>query len=262
MSYEYTKSQINQLLKNEEFYRKGCLNYSGKCQDAPNLTYQEYISSYLNKLTKREFEKLLLGEHKMTPLKGSYKKLNHKADCSSYIDDNKKYNKRHEEKIAKRIVNQKNEFFEYQIPVNRQDKSLHGKVDIVGDKNNELLLVELKDNDSDENLLRAIIEIYTYFLKINNNLKKKDKRYSPDFFYYLSFKKFVSIVPCVMFFRGFKNKPQQDFDEMKKKKNNLYELSKKLGIRFFSVKDKTNSGNKQLKPDYNKTVYIISEENY
>ena len=77
---------------------------------------------------------------------------------------------RNEENIAKSIF--KNGFngqsllkvSDYQVPVNWVDKgNVHGKIDIIlVDENNKIILSELKDEKSQETLLRAVLELKTY----------------------------------------------------------------------------------------------------
>ena len=50
---------------------------------------------------------------------------------------------------------------DYQVPVNWVDKgNVHGKIDIIlVDENNKIILSELKDEKSQETLLRAVLEL-------------------------------------------------------------------------------------------------------
>jgi len=77
---------------------------------------------------------------------------------------------------------------DYQVPLKNKKSDKHGKIDFICEKSNELWLVEIKRENSDESILRAIMEIVTYYQVMDkekllddfgknyigeNNIKKK-----------------------------------------------------------------------------------------
>lgn len=85
--------------------------------------------------------------------------------------------KRNEENIAKRMFqkgcstlgNLENfSVVDYQVPVIRNYKSHAGKIDLILTSDYVAWIGELKDDRSDESLLRAVLEVETYFQKVSH----------------------------------------------------------------------------------------------
>lgn len=78
-----------------------------------------------------------------------------------------------EKKVAIALYNSKNtnwksfgKIIDYEVPLKELRKSKFGKIDIIAIKNDTIKLIELKIRE--ETLLRAIIEIYTYYSLLKN----------------------------------------------------------------------------------------------
>ena len=188
---------------------------------------------------------------------------------------------RNEENIAKSIF--KNGFngqsllkvSDYQVPVNWVDKgNVHGKIDIIlVDENNKIILSELKDEKSQETLLRAVLELKTYMLKIAMNdsaLNRIQKTYSK----FDDTLVLPEIIPAIILCnykediqqvnsRGqinVLNQPLFDFKEMKKE-DALYQLCKAWNIEFFELTiDKKGETDGQR--DYYKDEYTLKHLTY
>lgn len=82
---------------------------------------------------------------------------------------------RNEENIAKQLFSIKAvgtyngvplNVIDYQVPVNRRRGYPDGKIDLILESGSSALIGELKDDYSKESLLRAVLEVETYFEKI------------------------------------------------------------------------------------------------
>ena len=113
---------------------------------------------------------------------------------------------------------------DYQVPVNRVLHSPHGKVDLILSKGEKTILGELKDADSEESFLRAVVEIATYHTKIETN-EVINKRFKA------CYSEAGAFVPAVIFFEG--SRPFSDYhsDEMP----NVRALAEKLGVKVIEI---------------------------
>ena len=144
-------------------------------------------------------------------------------------------------------------------------------------KNNVVVIGELKKESSDETLLRAILEIKTYLIKLLRNQTAESRikdALEGDL---------VNIIPAVVIAseKGSKaarlntrnqidvlNRPKYDFERMKKYAEKetynataLYQLCKAWNIEFFEIViDKSNSENK--KNDYENYQYTLTHLTY
>ena len=164
---------------------------------------------------------------------------------------------------------------DYQVPVNWVDKgNVHGKIDIIlVDENNKIILSELKDEKSQETLLRAVLELKTYMLKIAMNdsaLNRIQKTYSK----FDDTLVLPEIIPAIILCNDKEdiqqvnsrgqinvlNQPLFDFKEMKKE-DALYQLCKAWNIEFFELTiDKKGETDGQR--DYNKDEYTLKHLTY
>ena len=148
-----------------------------------NRKQDDFISEWLIKQNIN-----LLFENNIEQIKReiSYKSQEHLGDkhnkTKSFIDlvDN-------EVLFARRLFNENLDFLgeiiDYQTPI-KKTKLIEnigvGDVDLISynDKNKTLYLIEIKRLKSDETMLRAILEICTYFYQIDKAKLKKDFDYS------------------------------------------------------------------------------------
>lgn len=106
---------------------------------------------------------------------------------------------------------EKFQIVDYQIPVNRVQYSNDGKIDLVLTSSKGVYIGELKDNKSQESLLRAILEVQTYYDKVSHD-KLKDC-YQKDF-----------VGKAILLFDG--TRPFKEFD------NEDYQWTNKLLRRW------------------------------
>lgn len=151
-----------QLLAIETVYKSNCVNWAGETIDTKEY-FTEIIANELLK-EKCEFEKIAT-----ITRAASYFSSNHSKIVLSTKDSN-----RNEEIFAKRIMGLElsglGTIWDFQIPLKNslKDKGL-GKIDLLSFNANNMtmFLIELKNTGNKETLLRATLEIYTYYKQID-----------------------------------------------------------------------------------------------
>ena len=283
MKGEYSKMQVLQSFNNnmtEDVYKRKEVNYQSVTNDT-NEYYSEVVAAQIlqkyNISDSSALKKYLFPENKMTVEKERTYDVIHKPEN---IEINNK-SKRNEENIAKNSLkislcsDDNYEVIDYQVPVNRVQYSKQGKIDLIlrNNKENTLLLAELKDENSSETILRAVTEIKTYLTKIEVNnssykrIKESYKNSSVDL---------EKILPAVIFSndkdkklkevsRGLikvHNRPKHEFNEMVQgNMPYLYKLCKAWNIEFFELTiDKKGETDGQR--DYNKDEYTLKHLTY
>lgn len=162
----YTREQIRTRLDDLSvnmslLYKDDCINYIGKTTDTKEY-YTEVIAEWL-------LERIdLFEEIKPITRKSSYRMSGHDG-----IPDNPHSN-RTEELIAMAIMRKGTlplvgQILDYQTPLKNVRKDKAGKIDLLAYDGKTLRILELKEPDSDETMLRCVLEGYTY-------LKTVDKR--------------------------------------------------------------------------------------
>lgn len=160
----YTREQIRLWLYENSadmslFYKSGCINYRGKTSDTKEY-YTEVIAEWL-------LEHLDLFEQIQTITRSSsYRVVGHDG-----ISDNPDSN-REEELIAMAMMRQGNmpiigEILDYQTPLKNRQKDRAGKVDLLAYDGTTLRILELKEPDSRETMLRCVLEGYTYLRTVD-----------------------------------------------------------------------------------------------
>lgn len=283
MKGEYSKMQVLQSFNNnmtEDVYKRKEVNYQSVTNDT-NEYYSEVVAAQIlqkyNILDSSALKKYLFPENKMTVEKERTYDVIHKPEN---IEINNK-SKRNEENIAKNSLkislcsDDNYEIIDYQVPVNRVQYSKQGKIDLIlrNNKENIILLAELKDENSSETILRAVTEIKTYLTKIEANdssykrIKESYKNSSVDS---------VKILPAVIFSNDkdqklkevskglikVNNRPKHEFNEMiQGKMPYLYQLCKAWNIEFFELTiDKKGETDGQR--DYYKDEYTLKHLTY
>lgn len=136
------------------FYKRGCINYRGKTSDTKEY-YTEVISEWL--LEHLE----LLHQIKTITRRSSYW-----IDGHDGIPDHPDSN-REEELIAMAIKRQGilplvGQVLDYQTPLKNVRKDKAGKIDLLTYDGTTLRILELKEPDSKETMLRCVLEGYIY----------------------------------------------------------------------------------------------------
>ena len=165
----YTRQEIISKCKialedAKTFYQQDIVNYRGRTEDTNEL-YSEVVAEYL---CENIFEfmngipEIIRSEYKIDSHDGKY-------DESS---------NRLEEKIAmKMFVMSENgrefqhigKIIDYQTPLKAKRDDVAGKIDLLSynSTSNMVYILELKESDSMETMLRCVLEGYTYFRTVN-----------------------------------------------------------------------------------------------
>lgn len=166
----YKKQDIHRmaeevLLNIETLYRQPCINYRGKTTDTKE-TYTEVLAeAVLHKLD-------LFGNITAVSRKRSYRVAGHKG-----ITDNDQSN-RVEEQVARNMFGKSfshiGRVLDYQVPLKDARDNKAGKIDLLSFKDDTLIILELKKENSQETLLRCTLEVATYWHKVDKDKLLKD----------------------------------------------------------------------------------------
>jgi len=223
----YSKDEIIKKLevaKSEmgQFYSQDFVNYRGKTSDKERDYYTEIIAEWL--LDNIE----LFNDIKMISRENSYK-------VDSHDGKNKdKDSNREEEKIAMKLFdlsqNQGKVFeiigkiIDYQTPLKDIQTDKAGKIDLLAynESKKTLRILELKKPDSEETMLRCVLEAYTYLKVVDKDKLLKD----------FGLQKNTKIKACPFVFYG-----KEQYKEMQQDRKHLKDLIKKLGIEVIYLKE-------------------------
>ena len=193
---DYKKGEIinrlNSLNKLEDLYIEKMINYKGNTKD-----------------TKEKYTEVIAKEILDNPDKFNFKNVNIiKRDKGYNIDTHDGiYNEespRREEIIAMKLFNTTNvelgKFIDYQVPLKDKKDTKAGKVDLISYNENEntLYLIELKNDSSEETLLRCVLEIMTYINQIDKEKLLKDYNMESN----------VKVKPAILIFKD--TRPYKD----------------------------------------------------
>ncbi len=159
MAYDYTKNEFIEKLNCAgadiaTFYKQDFINYLG-CTKDTNELYSEIVAGWC-------FEHLSLFQHisKITRT-ASYKIETHDGVVKNTLSN------RTEELIAMRMFRQGElpvigKVLDYQTPLKNKRTDKAGKIDLLAYDGSTLRILELKEPDSKETMLRCVLECYTY----------------------------------------------------------------------------------------------------
>lgn len=196
---DYKKGEIinrlNSLNKLEDLYIEKMINYKGNTKD-----------------TKEKYTEVIAKEILDNPDKFNFKNINIiKRDKGYNIDTHEGiYNEespRREEIIAMKLFNTTNvelgKFIDYQVPLKDKKDTKAGKVDLISYNENEntLYLIELKNDSSEETLLRCVLEIMTYINQIDKEKLLKDYNMESN----------VKVKPAILIFKD--TRPYKDISD-------------------------------------------------
>lgn len=150
------------------FYKQGFINYGGRTSDTKELFTEviaEFVISHIDK-----FEEI-----PMITRVSSYKTNSHDG-----VFDKK--SNRQEEMIAMKMFTQSRErpfdligdIIDYQTPLKNRRDDEAGKIDLLADDGKRLIILELKKPDSDETMLRCVMEGFTYCKTVDKEKLLKD----------------------------------------------------------------------------------------
>jgi len=180
MSRPYSENKIREMIKkaletNPLFiYQKNFLNYRGRTTDSQK-PYSEVIAK---ELVENYHQLMRLGENVSIRRTRSFN-VGHNGipDVEARVK-RFDYLKFSEKLLAIALFNSDTEYcfgeiIDYQVPLKENQSDKFGEIDLVAKKDRSLKLIELKiKGRNEETLLRALIEIYTYYKLINNSLDK------------------------------------------------------------------------------------------
>jgi len=229
MGKKYSKEEIIKKLEESksemrQFYSENFLNYISETSDKEG-DYTEIIAEWLLNNIK------LFDEIKPITREKNYKVKTHDGKIK-----NEKSN-REEEIIAMKLFelsqNQGKVFdiigkiIDYQTPLKniRADKA--GKIDLLAYNEEEKILriLELKRPNSDETMLRCVLEAYTYLKVVDKVKLLKDFGLPED----------TEIKACAFVF--YDGKQHKEMKEIKDNRKNLGKLIGKLGIEVIYLKE-------------------------
>lgn len=205
------------------FWYKGC--YEGK--DGVN-------DSYWNAKSRADIlaqEIVNQGISKLEKLKPITRNRSYKVPTHDGVIANPK-SRRVEEMLAKSMLDRSYRDFgivlDYQVPLKdtAEDKRL-GKIDLIAyhEEKQVLTLLELKKPDSEEPLLRAVLEIYTYWKTVDKAWLLESYSLPPD----------VKVEKAVLLFQD--SYPFNEYKNKNKRKSPYtLELMERLDVKFYGVK--------------------------
>lgn len=160
---EYSRDSILKKCKAafcdiKTFYKQPFINYNGKTVDT-----NEYYTEVVAKFLCENIVEFIQGIPQITR-ETSYKTIGHNGVFE-------KDTPREEEKIAMEMFNQSQsensynfigDIIDYQIPLKNKRADVAGKIDLLSYDGITLYILELKKPDSNESMLRCVLEGFTY----------------------------------------------------------------------------------------------------
>ncbi len=150
----------------QTFYKCDFINYRGKTSDTDEY-YTEIVCEWL-------LENLdLLNKIPTITREKSYFTKTHDGVIKNTNSN------RDEEIIAMKMFNQSEinglgKILDYQTPLKNKASEKAGKIDLLSYDNDTLRILELKKPESDETMLRCVIEGYTYLKTVDNKKLLQD----------------------------------------------------------------------------------------
>lgn len=224
MGKKYSKKEILEEIQDMgNFYKRKVVNYRGTTSDSKEY-YTEVVAEWILKNI------YLFDYIKPITREKSYKADNHDGKIKNEDSG------REEEMIAMKLFdssqNQGKVFdiigkiIDYQTPLKDIQTDKAGKIDLLAYNEKEnpktLRILELKRPNSDETMLRCVLEAYTYLKVVDKDKLLKD----------FGLPKNTKIKACAFVFYG-----GEQHQEMQKNKENLGELIKKLDIEIIYLKE-------------------------
>lgn len=171
----YSKIDILKKCQNafhdiKTFYKQSFVNYNGKTEDT-NEYYTEIVAKFLcDNITA-----FINGIPQITR-EASYKTEGHDGGFNPNTP-------REEERIALEMFNQSKRgvrydfighIIDYQTPLKNKRSDVAGKIDLLSCDGNTLYILELKKPDSEESMLRCVLEGFTYMQTANKDKLLED----------------------------------------------------------------------------------------
>ena len=227
MGKKYSKNEILEEIQDMgNFYKRKVVNYRGTTSDSKEY-YTEVVAEWILK-------NIYLFDY----IKPITREKSYKVDSHDGKNKDKDSN-REEEKIAMKLFdlsqNQGKVFdvigkiIDYQTPLKDIQTDKAGKIDLLAYNENEeektLRILELKKPDSEETMLRCVLEAYTYLKVVDKDKLLKD----------FGLQKNTEIKACPFVFYG--KEQYKEMQAIKDDRENLGELIEKLGIEVIYLKE-------------------------
>ena len=160
----YTRNDILEQCKAafqsiSTFYKQPFINYRGKTDDTG-----EYFTEVIAEFLCEHISEFMNGIDTITR-ESSYKTPGHDGVIKDYDSG------REEEIIAMKMYDKEYDFIgkmiDYQTPLKNKRTDEAGKIDLLAYDGATLRILELKKPDSDETMLRCVLEGYTYLKTAN-----------------------------------------------------------------------------------------------
>ena len=221
----YSKNEILEEIQDMgNFYKRKVVNYRGTTSDSKEY-YTEVVAEWILK-------NIYLFDY----IKPITREKSYKVDTHDGIIKNKG-SKREEEKIAMKLFdlsqNQGKVFeiigkiIDYQTPLKDIQTDKAGKIDLLAynESKKTLRILELKKADSEETMLRCVLEAYTYLKVVDKAKLLKDFGLPKD----------TEIKACPFVFYG--KEQYREMQAIKDDRENLGKLIEKLGIEVIYLKE-------------------------
>lgn len=160
----YTREQIIEKCEDafkdkKTFYKQSFINYRGKTKDTDEY-FTEVIAEFLcNNITA------YIGDIETITREETYKTQSHDGVIKDHNSG------RDEEIIAMKMFGNEYDFvgkmIDYQTPLKNSRRDEAGKIDLLAYDGKTLRILELKKPDSDETMLRCVVEGFTYWKTVN-----------------------------------------------------------------------------------------------
>ena len=225
MGKKYSKNEILEEIQDMgNFYKRKVVNYRGTTSDSKEY-YTEVVAEWILK-------NIYLFDY----IKPITREKSYKVDTHDGIIKNKG-SKREEEKIAMKLFdlsqNQGKVFeiigkiIDYQTPLKDIQTDKAGKIDLLAynESKKTLRILELKKPDSEETMLRCVLEAYTYLKVVDKAKLLKDFGLPKD----------TEIKACPFVFYG--KEQYREMQAIKDDRENLGKLIEKLGIEVIYLKE-------------------------
>ena len=198
------------------FYQQAFINYQGYEKGAGKAkgpAYSEDIADYL-----------LANPSVFDGISVLTRSTSYKVEGHDGVTENPDSN-RAEERIALGMFGNTYEnigkIIDYQTPLKnaRTDKHV-GKIDLLSETDNEIWLIELKKYDSDETLLRCVLESYTNYKMVDTIKLKQDFGLDPE----------KPVRPAAIVFRD-----QDQHESYQKPDSSVRKLMTALDVNLFVI---------------------------
>ena len=195
----YTKKEIlnelNALDKLEDLYTSKLINFRGKTTETEEKYTEVIAKEILDNYNKYNFNNInIIKRNKGYKIDTHNGMFNENSNRKEEIIAMKLYNTIHSD-LGK--------ILDYQIPLKDKKDTKAGKIDLISykEKENILYLIELKNNESKETLLRCVLEIMTYINQVDKERLKTDYKLNSN----------VQILPAILIFED--TSPYNDIND-------------------------------------------------